>query len=188
VLGVLKLSEVDKTILNRLWEMSDPVTLQEISEKTGLNHQSANMRLQNLRSEGLVTASGDGFIITEKGKEAIGFPKIDEKEAQEILRKTLPENAFYFYAEVDQPSGLSSDCLMDFCEKIKSADVKSIEFHTSRGDFESWIRFLGDLELEKRIGLIREANLAGEDLRQRLYTALKMRSDELHQKRARFVS
>ena len=93
--------EVDKTILNRIWEMRDPVTPQEISEKTGLNHQSVNMCLQNLRREGLVTASGDGFIITEKGKEAIGFPKIDEKEAQEILRKTLPENAFYFYVEVD---------------------------------------------------------------------------------------
>ena len=133
-MNVLTLSNVDKTILNRIWQIGNPATLQEISEKTGLNRQSVNMRLQSLRREGFITVSGDGFIIVEKGKEAIGFPKVDEEKARDILRKMLPENAFHFYTEVDQPLGVSSDCLTDFCQKIASVNVKSIEFHTSRGD------------------------------------------------------
>lgn len=173
------LSEMDKIILNRIWEIRNPVTIQEISDKAGLNRQTVNIRLQSLRRDGFVTASGGGFLISEKGREVIGFPKIDEKKAQEILRKTPLENAFYFYTEVNQPLGVSSDCLTDFCEKIGSIDIKSIEFHIARGEFESWIHFLGDIELEKKIGLIKEANLAGEDLRQNLYVALKARSDEL---------
>lgn len=181
-MNVSRSREVDKTVLNRIWEIRGPVTLQEISEKTGLDRQSVNIRLQNLRREGFITASGRGFSITEKGKEIIGFPKIDEEKAREILRKTMSENTFRFYTEVNEPLDVFSDCLTDFCEKIGSVDVKSIEFHTLRGDFESWIHFLGDVELEKKIGLIRETNLTGEDLRQKLYTALKDRCEELLQK------
>jgi hypothetical protein len=179
---MIKLSGIKEEILRAIWEGGNPVTKQEIVGKTGLKTRSVNMHLQNLRRERLVEASGNGSIITEKGTEALGFPKIDENRAQEILRKTLPENAFHFYAEVNQPLSVSSDSLTDFCEKIGSVDIKSIEFHTLRGDFESWIRFLGDSELEKKIGLIREANLAGEELRNNLYAALKTRSDELLKK------
>ena len=179
---MINLSEIKEGILRAIWEGGNPVTIQEIVGKTGLKTRSVNMYLQNLRRERLVEASGIGFIITEKGKEAIGFPKIDESRAQEILRKTLPENAFHFYTEINQPLSVSADSLMDFCEKIGLVDTRSIEFHTMRGDIESWIHFLGDSELEKRIGLIREANLAGEVLRQRLYTTLKTRTDELLKK------
>ncbi|MFH0897773.1 MAG: hypothetical protein V1850_07000 [Candidatus Bathyarchaeota archaeon] len=49
----------------------------------------------------------------------------------------------------------------------------------ARGDFESWIHYLGDIELEKRLVLIKELNLIGEALREKLYAALKSRGDEL---------
>ncbi|MDQ1278747.1 MAG: hypothetical protein QG670_7 [Thermoproteota archaeon] len=117
-------------------------------------------------------------LRTEKVSEATGFPMVDEEKARAILRKT-PGNAFDFFIGMNQPLGIMADSLPDFCEKIASVDIKSIEFHTSRGDFESWIHFLGDHELERRVRLIRESNLAGEELRQRLYTTIKARNDEL---------
>lgn len=120
----------------------------------------------------------------EKVSEATGFPIIDEEKAKAILRKTLG-NAFDFFIGMHQPLGVMADSLSDFCEKIVSVDIKSIEFHTARGDFESWIHFLGDYELERRMRLIRESNLAGEELRQRLYTTIKARNDELLKKSAR---
>ena len=180
-LDVFRLTEVDNEILSMIWYSACPVTMKEISEKTGLSLRYVNLRFHNFKKDGLIIVAGDGFIITEKGKETIGFPKVDEKKARKILRRTLPGNAFYFYSEINQPLDISSDCLKDFYEKIGSVDIKSIEFHMSQGDFESWIHLLGDVELERKIGLIREANLASQDLRRILHASLKARYDELFQ-------
>lgn len=172
-------NEMREKILKTIWETGNPITMQEISERMGLKARSANMHLLGLRRAGLVMMSGGGYVITEEGKEAIGLPRIDGKMAEKILSKTPPENAFYFYAGIDLPLGVSSDSLTDLCEKIRSIDVRSIEFHEARGDFESWIHYLGEIELEKRLGLIKEANLTGEALREKLYATLKSRCDKL---------
>jgi len=178
--GELKeLDEVKEKILEKIWEIGKPVTVREVSEKMGLSARSVNMHLLGLRKTGLVVRSGSGYIITEEGKEKIGFQKIDEKTVKKILDRTPRENVFHFYVRVDQPLGTVSDCLSDLCEKIKSIDIRSIEFHTARGDFESWIRYLGDVELSKRLRLIKDANLSGEALRAQLYATLKSRYAEL---------
>ena len=98
---------------------------------------------------------------------------------KKILGKTSPENAFNFYSGPDQPLGVSSDSLVDLCKRIRSIDIKSIEYHLTRGDFESWIRYLGDVELEKRLKLIKKESLKGETLRNKLYEEIKSRCDEL---------
>lgn len=77
---------------------------------------------------------------------------------------------------------MSSNGLIDFCERLGSIDIESIEFHASRGDFESWVRFLGDIELERKLSLIREADLTGDALREKLYETLRSRYDELLRK------
>jgi hypothetical protein len=44
----------------------------------------------------------------------------------------------------------------------------SVEFHMSRGDFEKWIRSLGDDALARNLAKLRKKGLGGEDLRARL--------------------
>ncbi len=181
--GLRSMSQTRENILKLLWKMENPVTLKEISEKIGLKIRSANMHLLRLKMAGYVSKTEDGYYtITEPGKEIIGFPKVDENLAKRILSKTPPEKAFHFYTEIGQPLGVSSDNLIDFCDKIKSVDVRSVEFHMARGDFELWVHFLGDAELAKRIRLIREMSLTGESLRDRIYKILKSKSDELLRK------
>ncbi|MEM2111640.1 MAG: hypothetical protein QXX08_07160 [Candidatus Bathyarchaeia archaeon] len=170
-------------MLKFLWELNKPVSLNEIAEKTGLTKRTAFMHLLWLRKAGHIEVSEDGFYtITETGKDVLGFPKVDLGLSQKILSKTQPDRSFYFYLGLGQPLGISSDNLTDFCEKIKTVDVKSVEFHTARGDFELWVHYLGDIELAKRLRLIKEANLNGEALRDRLYQTIKTRCDELIKK------
>jgi hypothetical protein len=176
------LSRENERILEAVWESTKPLTMKEVSEKIGLGLRPTNMRLLNLRKAGFVSESSGSYTITAEGKAVIGFPRIGEEESRKILRKTSPERAFHFYAGIGQSLGSSADRLTDFCDRIRSVDIRSIEFHTARGDFESWIRHLGDIELEKRLRLIRETGLKGEALRERLYGALRSRCDELGRK------
>jgi len=177
------MNEPREKILDLLWKTEAPITLKEVSEKTGLKTRAANMHLLRLAKSGHISKSKDGlYTITDAGKEAIGLPKIDQKTAKKILSKTLPEKAFQFYNGVDQPTGISSDNLVDLCEKIKTLDMKPVEFHTARGDFELWISSLGDVELAKKLRLIRETSLTGDLLRERLYKTLRSRCDELLKK------
>jgi len=177
---MISLSETKAKMLKLLWEFERPVSLKEISEKTGLKIRSANMHLLRLRTEGYVSVSQDGYYtLTESGKEIVGLPKVDESLAKRVLAKTSTEKAFHFYTEISEPLGVSSDNLVDFCDRIKSVDIRSVEFHVERGDFELWVHSLGDVELAKRLRLIREADLCGETLRERLYGVLKSRCEEL---------
>lgn len=146
----------------------------------GLKGRSANMHLLGLIRLGYVLKSEDGYYtITESGREAIGFPKVDQNFAEKVLSKTPPQKAFHFYNGIDQPTGISSNNLVDFCEKIKTIDMKPIEFHMARGDFELWVHSLGDIELAKRLRLIRGENLTGDALRKRLHETLRSRCDDL---------
>jgi hypothetical protein len=106
-----------------------------------------------------------------------------QRDPTKILDRTLPERAFYFYSGIGQFTGLSSDNLADFCDKIRSVDIRSVEFHLARGDFEAWIRDLGDTGLERRLRLIREMALTGDALRRRLYITLRSRCDELERQK-----
>ncbi|MGC8998527.1 MAG: hypothetical protein ACP5JW_03910 [Candidatus Bathyarchaeia archaeon] len=55
-------------------------------------------------------------------------------------------------------------------EKIKEVNVKSLEFHLYRGDFEKWINeVLEDAALAEEIRKLKMANLTGENLRNQLY-------------------
>ena len=138
------------------------------------------MHLLGLLKLGYISKSKDGhYTITNLGKEAIGFPKINKGFAEKVLSETTLEKAFHFYSEIGKPLGVSSNSLVDFCEKIKTIDIISVEFHMNRGDFEIWIHSLGDIELAKKLRLIRKSGLTGEPLRDKLYKTLRARCDEL---------
>ncbi|MEM2107390.1 MAG: DUF5752 family protein [Candidatus Bathyarchaeia archaeon] len=175
-----QLSKEKKDILELLWRVNKPVNLEDIVREAKLKTRSAVMHLSTLRRMDYISVTEDGlYTLTYRGKEALGLPKIDRDLARKILSKVPQEKAFNFYIEIDKPLMISSDSLTDFCERIKNIDVKSIEFHSSRGDFELWIHFLGDVELAKRLRFIREMNLTGEELRKEIYETVKSRCEEL---------
>jgi len=179
-----KINKTKEKILEFLWKVERSAGHREIAEKLGLKIRSVNMHLLGLTKLGYTSRSKNGaYKITTSGKEAIGLPKVDAKTAKKILSKTPPEKAFHFYKEIGQPLGVFSDSLTDFHEKLKTIDVKSILFHTSRGDFERWVSSLGDVELAKRLRTIRETGLAGEALRRKLCEAVRSRCDELLKKK-----
>ena len=58
-------------------------------------------------------------------------------------------------------------------------DIRSVEFHTLRRDFENWFRGLGDLELAKKMEFIREEGIADEELRREICETVRKRCEEL---------
>jgi predicted transcriptional regulator len=175
-----QLSKEKKSILELLWRVNSPVDLESIVRETGLKTRSIIVHLSTLKKMGYISMTDEGlYSLTDKGKEALGLSKIDRDLAIRLLSKVPQEKAFHFYIGVDKPLMVSADSLTDFYEKIQNIDVKSIEFHTLRRDFELWIHFLGDAELAKRLRAFREANLTGEELRRKIYEAVKSRCEEL---------
>jgi hypothetical protein len=107
---------------------------------------------------------------------------LDKDAVTQILR-TVPESeGFHFYSAIGKPTGESAVSLADFVEKLASVDVKSVNFHYPRKDFEKWIReVFGDPELAvrlSRIGRIR-MGIQGEVLRNEISRTVKVRLNEL---------
>ena len=167
-------------ILTFLWVAGTPITLQQISEKIELDPSSTRDYLLGLIKAKYVSVPQKNYCaITNQGKEAIGLPQVDQKLALEILSPLPIEKAFHFYYDINQYSGVHADSLKDFVDKIKNVDLKSIEFHIPRKDFECWISSLDDIELSKKLGLLRIAGLSGENLRKELYETVNSRYEEL---------
>lgn len=192
----MSISDVKRKVLEVVSKAEKPMNLQDVAEKTGLNVKSSMMHLLWLRKMGYVSMpERNVYSITPLGKQAlslpkqtislpkqaISLPKVDKKQAENILRLLPIDKAFHFHTGIDQYLGIYATSLSDFCNKIKTVNVKSIEFHIPRRDFEAWTESLGDSELAKKIGAIRIAGLFGENLRQRMYETVKSRFDELSQ-------
>lgn len=97
-----------------------------------------------------------------------------------ILRTVLREEAFYFFTSIGNYTGQSAASLDEFLQKIKDVNIKSIEFHVYREDFEKWIsQTLGDAKLADEIKGLRNLKTAGNSLRDRLYFAVSRRVKEL---------
>ncbi|MEM2589165.1 MAG: DUF5752 family protein [Candidatus Bathyarchaeia archaeon] len=95
--------------------------------------------------------------------------------------KTVPrEKAFYFFTSIGNYTGESASSLKEFMEKINSVNIKSLEFHLYRGDFEKWaIEVLEDKKLADEICKLRSLNFYGDTLRERLYSIVARRYREL---------
>jgi hypothetical protein len=167
-------------ILVELWATGKPMTLQGLAEKVGLNSSSARGYLLGLiKAKYVSVPEKHYYAITNIGKQAVGLPKVDKNLAQNILGSISLEKSFHFYYDIDQHSGVHADSLKDFVDKIQIVDLKSVEFHFPRKDFELWIRSLGDLELSKKLEMLRTRHLSGENLRKKIYETVKSRYEEL---------
>jgi hypothetical protein len=97
-----------------------------------------------------------------------------------ILRNVAREEAFYFFTSIGNYTGQSASSLEEFLQKIKDMNVKSLEFHLFREDFERWISLtLGDNRLADEIKGLRLQKVAGNALRDRLYFLVSRRLKEL---------
>ena len=90
------------------------------------------------------------------------------------------EKAFYFFTSIGNYTGLSASSLKEFTERIGEINVKSLEFHLYRGDFERWItEVLEDNELAGEIRKLQKFNLMGEALRSQLNIVVSRRLKQL---------
>lgn len=105
--------------------------------------------------------------------------KVLKNVASNILRSVPPQNAFYFYRALGSPTGAAARNLPDFLGILNTIDVTSLQFHLVRGDFENWLKMLGDETLAKQITTLKQRNLRGEDLRLKLVDTVKARLDSL---------
>ena len=86
-----------------------------------------------------------------------------------ILKTVSREKAFYFFTSIGNYTGESAASLKEFMDKINEVNVKSLEFHLYRGDFEKWItEVLEDKELALEVKKLQKYNLTGEPLRNQL--------------------
>jgi hypothetical protein len=85
------------------------------------------------------------------------------------------EKAFYFYRDVGARTGAIAKSLGEFVNLAGSVELRSIEFHLSRGDFEKWIQMLGDETLARQLARLKLEKLSGDQLRKRLLQILRLR-------------
>ena len=99
--------------------------------------------------------------------------------ASRILRTVSYNNAFYFFTDIGQYDGKFAVNLADFCQKIETINVKSVDFHFKRQDFEEWIRgTLGDVDLANEVNKINKT-IQGEELRVKICQTLERRLTQL---------
>jgi alpha-amylase len=100
--------------------------------------------------------------------------------ASKILRAVPREKAFYFFTSIGNYTGTSASSLKEFMEKISEVNVKSLEFHLNRGDFEKWMsEVLQDTELAGDIKKLQKLNLTANSLRDQLSFTISRRFKRL---------
>ena len=106
----------------------------------------------------------------------------NKESVSKILRSVTEQEGFHFYIAIGEPTGETAVSLADFVEKMEAVDVRSVNFHYPRKDFEKWIReVIGDAELALRLGRIGRMRMGiqGEALRNEMIRVVKVRLSEI---------
>ncbi len=101
---------------------------------------------------------------------------------QEVVQRilgTIPfQEGFRFSLGFGEYTGQVATSLEDFVDILRTVDLKSIEFHMERQDFEKWVRIVfGDEELAQIIH--RRGSFVGENLRKELLSAITNHLNEI---------
>jgi hypothetical protein len=165
----MSLSPVKCKILEYMLINDKPAKAMQIAKECGNDFRPVMMHLIGLTRMGYTASPTKGqYVITQKGKETLGIPETSKECAKEILAEKPREKAFHFYTAMDKPLSLFAYGLRDFSEKIQTVDAPSLDFHLCRGDFEKWFASLGDAELARKMALLKETGILGEQLRAKL--------------------
>ena len=166
----MSLSPVKQEILETMLLSEKSMKATEIAKETKKAFPPVMMHLLGLVRMGYVSTPEKGqYVITQKGKEVLGIQEINKEKATAILAYSPHDKTFNFYVDLGKPLNLHAHNLRDFANKIGKVDVASIEFHVKRGDFEAWFMGLGDVELAKKVAILKQKNVVGEDLRRQLH-------------------
>lgn len=104
---------------------------------------------------------------------------LDKTAVFRIMRTVPRHDGFHFFRGVGDSTGKVATSIADFGEKMREVDIRSVNFHFKRRDFEKWIRdIIGDAELSRRISRIRK-DARGEKLRNEIIQIVKGRLEEL---------
>jgi len=110
---------------------------------------------------------------------------LDKAAVSKILRTVPSHEGFHFFKAPGDSTGKVATDLTDFGEKLRTVDIRSINFHFPRQDFEKWLRdIIGDSELSRRIGRIGK-EIHGEMLRNEIIRIVKGRIEELREMQAK---
>ena len=165
----MSLSPLKCKLLEHMLLNDKPAKATQIAKDSGNDFKPVMMHLIGLTRMGYTDSPTKGqFVINPKGKEALGIPETSKECAKAIMTQTSHEKAFHFYTDLEKPLNLYAHGLPDFSDKISKVDAGSLEFHFSRGDFENWLACLGDVELAKKMALLRGTGIRGEQLRSKL--------------------
>jgi len=106
-------------------------------------------------------------------------PVLDKATISEILRTVPRHEGFQFFRGLGDSTEKVATSLADFVEKMRVVDIRSVNFHFKRQDFEKWIRdVIGDAELSRRISRMRK-EAHGEKLRNEIIQIMRGRLEEL---------
>jgi predicted transcriptional regulator len=156
------LKEEQIRILKTMNEATSRMDLTVFAQAVNLTANQAIAEVQELAKEGFLRKVGNGFGLTEKGKNAI-----------KAYMSVSAELGFNFYVDIDKPVGFSALSLGEFYRTIKQVGSDSLEFHLYRGDFENWLREVcKDEDLANSFGTSKAEDLKGEDLRKALLQAV----------------
>lgn len=107
-------------------------------------------------------------------------PDLESKTHRNVPR----EKAFYFFTSVGNYIGISAASLKEFMERVNDVNVKSLEFHLQRGDFEKWAEeVLQNRDLASEIKRLQKFNLSGDALRSQLSMIVSRRFKRLSAQR-----
>jgi hypothetical protein len=172
----MSLSPVKSEILGAMLLLDKPERAVHIAKEVGIAFPSVMMHIIGLTRMGYLVSPEKGlYILNQKGKKALGIPEINNEEAKTILSDIPQDKAFHFYADLGKPLGLQARSLQDFCDKLSTVTSDSITFHLNRGDFQSWFSGLGDIELAKKVALLEEKKLVGDQLRKKFQDIIEKR-------------
>ena len=112
-------------------------------------------------------------------KPEVKKPVLDKATSTRIMRQVPSHEGFHFFKAPRDSTGKTATSLADFVEKLRAVDIRSVNFHFPRQDFEKWFRdVIGDVELARRTSRIRKES-HGEKLRSEIMQIAKGRLDEL---------
>jgi hypothetical protein len=174
-LSPLKIEILETMLLN-----GKPMKAVQIAGENKKEFPPTMMHLIGLTRMGYVSSPEKGlYELTENGKKALGITATNKENAKAILAYAPHDKSFEFYLTVGSPLHIHAHSIQDFANKLTRVDIKSIEFHSSRGDFEAWFKCLGDQELAKKVAILEEKKLSGEELRTKLHDVVEQRCHEL---------
>jgi len=104
---------------------------------------------------------------------------IEKGLATKILNRVRSYEGFRFNKAPGDYTGKTAYSLTEFSSILQSVNIKSINYHFKRGDFQRWLQnIIGDTELSNKLRKIPK-DLHGEKLRVALVRMVSERITEL---------